>query len=86
MIKPICCNLEAVWIDNVPGKEYFFCQECRKEVLTPLVVEEVKYKNEASESINQSLEAYRLTPNATLKEAAQYFDYLYNTFYKKESK
>jgi len=38
MTKMTCCGLEAVWVENVPGKGYNFCQECRKEVLSPEVV------------------------------------------------
>lgn len=27
-----CCGLEAVWVDNVPTKEYWYCKECKQEV------------------------------------------------------
>ena len=30
---PTCCGLDSVWVDNVPGKEYYFCTECREEVV-----------------------------------------------------
>lgn len=28
-----CCGLDAVWVDNVPGKEYWYCKECKNEIL-----------------------------------------------------
>ena len=27
-----CCNTQAVYVDNVPGKEYYYCRSCKKEV------------------------------------------------------
>lgn len=33
MIKPMCCGLESLWVDNGPSLQYFFCGECRKEVV-----------------------------------------------------
>lgn len=41
MNKLICCGTEAIWVENVPGKGYNYCRECKNEVLTPLSVEEV---------------------------------------------
>lgn len=38
-MKPICCGIESRWVENISGKGYNFCGECRKEVLTPLAVE-----------------------------------------------
>lgn len=32
MNKPTCCGLESIWVDNVPGKEYYYCKECKNEV------------------------------------------------------
>ncbi len=29
---PRCCGMESIWVDNVPGKEYWFCRECKNEV------------------------------------------------------
>lgn len=34
-----CCDKEPYWVENVPGKGYYFCQECRNEVLAPQTVE-----------------------------------------------
>jgi hypothetical protein len=34
-----CCKVVPNWVENVPGKGYFFCSECRKEVLEPLKIE-----------------------------------------------
>ncbi len=28
-----CCNTKAVYVDNVPGKEYYYCRSCKQEVL-----------------------------------------------------
>lgn len=30
--NPKCCKTEAKWVENVPGKGYYFCDTCRKEV------------------------------------------------------
>lgn len=30
--SPTCCNEYATWVDNVPGKEYWYCRVCKKEV------------------------------------------------------
>jgi hypothetical protein len=27
-----CCGQDSIWVDNVPGKEYYYCRECKKEV------------------------------------------------------
>lgn len=35
---PICCGANAVWSDSVPGKEYWFCRECKNEVIAPLEI------------------------------------------------
>lgn len=40
-MKLICCSIDSVWIENVPGKGYFFCQECRKEVVEKIKLEYV---------------------------------------------
>jgi len=32
MNNPKCCGMDSIWVDNVPGKEYFYCRECKKEV------------------------------------------------------
>lgn len=45
-IIPICCKEDSKWVENVPGKGYFYCTQCKKEVLTPVALEEVK-KNDA---------------------------------------
>ncbi len=34
-----CCGKSPIWVENIPGKGYNFCEECRKEVLTPQTVE-----------------------------------------------
>ena len=34
MTTPKCCDEESVYVDNVPGKEYFYCRNCKKEVFT----------------------------------------------------
>lgn len=31
-MTPKCCGVESSWIENVPGRGYNFCSECRKEV------------------------------------------------------
>lgn len=31
-IPPKCCDKDAEWVDNVPGKEYYYCKVCKKEV------------------------------------------------------
>ncbi len=32
MTNLMCCNQEATYVDNVPGKEYHYCRVCKKEV------------------------------------------------------
>lgn len=32
----ICCGQKPVWIENVPGRGYNYCTECKNEVLTPV--------------------------------------------------
>lgn len=39
-VVPFCCNNESKWVENVSGKGYHFCESCRTEVMTPLVLEE----------------------------------------------
>lgn len=34
-----CCGKDSSWVENIPGKGYWFCQECRKEVNTPDISE-----------------------------------------------
>ena len=37
MSKPnfTCCGRDPIWVDHVPGKEYWYCKECKNEVLAP---------------------------------------------------
>lgn len=28
-----CCGLDSVWVENVPGKGYHYCKECKLEVI-----------------------------------------------------
>lgn len=37
-----CCGQSPRWVENIPGKGYFFCGECKSEVLEPLKVENPK--------------------------------------------
>jgi len=30
--RPFCCGVESVYVDNIPGKEYFYCRSCKLEV------------------------------------------------------
>lgn len=48
-----CCGLDAVWVDNVPGKEYWYCKECRNEVK-----DEVSMELETDESGAWWMERY----------------------------
>lgn len=41
-MKLVCCNKDAVWMDQGPNLQYWFCTECRQEVLQPLALEEKK--------------------------------------------
>lgn len=41
-IIPICCKEDSKWVENVPGKGYFYCKHCKNEVLTPVALEEAK--------------------------------------------
>ena len=36
-----CCGQDSIWVDNVPGKEYYYCKECKKEVTPPAAAEAV---------------------------------------------
>jgi len=38
------CDQEPVYIDHVPGKEYWYCKACKNEVIAPISVEEVKHE------------------------------------------
>ena len=29
----ICCGKQTKWVENIPGKGYNFCGECRKEAV-----------------------------------------------------
>ena len=31
-MSPTCCGGPAVWVDNGPRLQYFYCQECKQEV------------------------------------------------------
>ncbi len=30
--SPMCCGTTSIYVDNIPGKEYYFCRECKNEV------------------------------------------------------
>lgn len=42
MSNRLCCGIESKYIDNVPGKEYYYCTTCKNEVTgtSPLFSEE----------------------------------------------
>lgn len=44
-ITPICCGQDAEWIVQSLNLAYFFCRECRKEVIAP---EKLELKEEGS--------------------------------------
>jgi len=52
---PICCNRDARFVDNGPNMQYFFCDECRNEVLAPTDLQEVK---ETEEDLRSGLELF----------------------------
>lgn len=33
MSNPRCCGADSRWVENVADKGYFFCGECRNEVM-----------------------------------------------------
>ena len=33
-----CCGMDSVWVENVPGKGYYYCKECKNEVVSPIEV------------------------------------------------
>jgi hypothetical protein len=35
MKNPKCCEVESVWVENVPGKGYYYCKDCKNEVKEP---------------------------------------------------
>ena len=37
---PFCCGIRSKWVENVAGKGYNFCSECRKEVEDPALMKE----------------------------------------------
>jgi hypothetical protein len=59
-MKPSCCGLESVWVDNVPGKEYYFCTECREEV--PEIIETVFTPTNTILSDDEIAEFWRMLP------------------------
>lgn len=53
MNNPRCCGNEATWVENVPGKGYFYCRECKKEVgdefsLSPADVNYLSYNRDGN--------------------------------------
>lgn len=34
-----CCGKDPVWVENVPGKGYYYCRECKEEVIIPILEE-----------------------------------------------
>lgn len=36
LMTPMCCGMDAKWVDNGPKLSYFYCGECRNEVLAPM--------------------------------------------------
>ena len=32
MSNRLCCGVESKYVDNVPGKEYYYCTKCKNEV------------------------------------------------------
>jgi hypothetical protein len=45
-MSPKCCGFDSRWVENVPGKGYFYCGECRKEVAESDIVFESANKLE----------------------------------------
>lgn len=45
MSNPTCCGLESIWVDHGPKLQYFYCQECKKEVAQPPAPEGADRKN-----------------------------------------
>lgn len=39
-----CCGLDAYWVENVPGKGYMFCSECKNEVPDGLLSLDANYQ------------------------------------------
>lgn len=33
MPTPACCNQASVWVENIRGKGYYYCRECKNEVV-----------------------------------------------------
>jgi hypothetical protein len=48
-MRPTCCGLESVWVENVPGKGYNFCRECRNEVVD--ILEQVSKSSKAFDNL-----------------------------------
>lgn len=34
-----CCNIKAIFVDNVPGREYWYCRECKQEVKESVAID-----------------------------------------------
>lgn len=44
MSNPKCCGVISRWVENVPGKGYFYCGECGNEPFDPMLIKlEEKY-------------------------------------------
>lgn len=62
-LTPYCCTLEATWVDNVPGKEYYYCRNCKKEVLHPLALEEVERSDNGIQMWQQAIKQVYGSPD-----------------------
>lgn len=56
--SPICCGTPTSWVENIPGKGYNYCRECKKEVAAEPSAQEL-----------QRLEGFNRAPNY-LKQAS----------------
>lgn len=70
---PSCCGLESRWINNGPALQYFFCDECKKEVSSAVPAEELQGLEQKPTPFfeNKSVGKW-VSLDAQVKHAAEY--------------
>jgi hypothetical protein len=70
---PFCCGIEASWVNNGPNLQYFYCKECKNEVITAEVLEAV-----TKERVKINAIQYAQPPNDATIEPEQFDFFFYS--------
>lgn len=59
-----CCGFKPIWVENVPGKGYHYCTECKKEVVEgPLEFDLIEISKAIDEAMKKQYNNAKNTHN-----------------------